>query len=264
MQIKRIVEMLSLSIFSIMPLKANIQQLLGRWILGQARYGSRPTTSTFCAILRPLQTARKTDMNTPAVIFALAAALFTTLAFADHHQTSLPLGLGQKEGHWTERSKSGDFFEGHYVNGKRHGHWVFRLANGTVGEGPMVAGKMHGRWIFRNSDGQVNEGYMVDDKKNGHWTERFPDGTVGRGPMVNDKRHGHWVVRSADGTIAKGHFVNGKEQGQWVLRFADGGIAEGPFVDSKKHGRWIFRYANGGANYVIYRNGEMIETDIGQ
>lgn len=96
----------------------------------------------FCATFSYPATSRpKIAMKMHALLLATVTAIFAVPAFSDHDQTTLPFGLGQKEGHWTERSKDGNTLEGHYVNGKRHGHWVFRLANGTVSEGTMVNNK---------------------------------------------------------------------------------------------------------------------------
>ena len=91
-------------------------------------------------------------MKTQTVIIALATALFTAPAFADHNRID---EQGRKQGHWTEFPEVDELLsaEGEYVDGKKRGHWVLRYADGSVEEGPIVAGERHGHWVWREPDG---------------------------------------------------------------------------------------------------------------
>jgi len=158
-------------------------------------------------------TARKIVMKTQTTVIGITAALFATIAFADHNRTD---EQGRKHGHWTEFVGGIGESEGYYVNGKAQGHWVQRLANGDVFEGPFANGKRHGYWVFRGADGSMQKGRYMNDMRHGRWVQRSADGNVHEGTFANDKQHGHWVIRHADGSVSAGHFANGKRHGYWV------------------------------------------------
>jgi len=145
-------------------------------------------------------------MNTPTVIFALIA-LFAAPAFADHNRTSLPLGLGQKEGHWTEISENGDVFEGYYVDGERRGPRSARFANGFIVECVYAKDADHCLWVMRHADGDE-----LGDHS-GQFLWRFANSDMLESPFLDGKKHGQWVWRSADGSVNKRCFENGNEEG---------------------------------------------------
>jgi len=141
-------------------------------------------------------------------IIALAAALFTAPAFADHNRVDQ---YGLKQGHWTVLPDDnvatlpgiGIIF--------LHGEWVFRFTNGIVHEGEYVGGKKHGHWVERYANGEVHEGEYVDGKKHGHWVLRFADGTVQEGTVVDGKQHGLWVSREVSGNVIEFCMENGNK-----------------------------------------------------
>jgi len=193
-------------------------------------------------------------MKMQTVITALAAALFTVAAFADHNRTD---AQGRKQGHWTEfpgmdgypKVKGLLSAEGDYVDGKPHGHWVLKYVHEypsvSIGSARLDSG------VF----GSVQEGPFVNGKQTGHWVLRFDDGTVAEGPMVNGKAHGKWVHRYSDGKVGKGPYVGGKMHGKWVERYASGVVSEGPYVNGERHGRWITRRPDGTETKMEWRNG---------
>jgi len=184
--------------------------------------------------------ARKTDMKTPAAIFAIAAILFTAPALSDHNRTD---EQGRKVSHWTEISDQGDLFEGHYVDGERRGPWSARFANGFVGECLFVKDPDYCDWVVRYADGDV-----LEDLFGRQLVWRSANSGALESPFVDGKKHGYWAVRDADDYVwAEGTLVDDKKHGKWIERFfSDGGevwkVNEGSYVDGKKHGKWIERF----------------------
>ena len=103
--------------------------------------------------------------------------------------------------------KSGDNYEGEFVNDKITGY---------------------GKYIWDNHHQYI--GYFVNGEMNGKGKYKWPDGSEYEGEYVNNKREGKGKFKWNSGAFFEGNFHNGKPDGKGIF-FKQGSTYNAEFKD---------------------------------
>jgi hypothetical protein len=109
----------------------------------------------------------------------------------------------------TKIYKSGNVYDGDFLNNQRTGKGIFRWNNGNVYDGDFLNNQRTGKGIFRWNNGNVYEGDFLNDKCTGKGVLRWVDGCVHEGGFLNGMRNGKGKFKFSDGDIYVGTFKNG-------------------------------------------------------
>ena len=130
------------------------------------------------------------------------------------------------------RFPNGDFYKGHWKDGKRNGEGIFTRPYEHVYEGSFVDDKKNGFGKCTYSIGHVYEGSYKNDLRHGHGMCKFDDGKIYIGSYQNDERNGQGKCTWPCGSIYIGDFKNGKLEGNGTLQYSNGRLTQGSFVNN--------------------------------
>ena len=129
--------------------------------------------------------------------------------------------------------KTGEFYEGDYVNGEREGKGKYAMSNGDVYVGEHKDGMWHGKGKLTYANGKVEEGIWS-------YGEMDPKPVI-IGP---GKAKFEWNDKTYVGA-----YVNGKRTGKGKMTTLNGDVYEGDFVDGQRHGKGKLTWESGGGGY---------------
>lgn len=132
------------------------------------------------------------------------------------------------DGEWVEGKKqgkgiytyggenTGDVYNGDYYNNFRHGHGEYKYRNGDHYIGDWVENKKHGKGTFLfNQSGNKYEGEWKDGFMDGYGEFFWGPGSGAhgasyKGQFEKGQRNGHGTYTSATGEVKEGNWVNGE------------------------------------------------------
>lgn len=165
--------------------------------------------------------------------------------------------------------KSGDIYEGEFLDGKRHGTGKMVYASGDVYEGEFAQNKRHGKgsvqyadgrsYIGQWKDGQISgtgkfvyvsgstyEGEFLEGLRDGIGTYYYTSGAVYTGQWTKDKTNGFGTMQYANGSWYSGNWTDGNKTGQGKAKMVQSsGVYEGEVLNGKQHGQGTYVWTNG-------------------
>lgn len=140
--------------------------------------------------------------------------------------------------------KSGEVWEGTWVNGKMEGQGKRTWKTGTVYVGEFVNNRQHGQGKYISSLGQVFEGEFKKDER--FKCKSYFIGEI-EGTWVSGDGEGQCELLNDDGTVLKGEFTEGKiYNGSGVMKYVNGTVLEGTWVDGCMEGKGKIIYSDKG------------------
>lgn len=165
--------------------------------------------------------------------------------------------------------KSGDIYEGEFLDGKRHGTGKIVYASGDVYEGEFAQNKRHGTGAVQYTDGRsytgewkdgqisgtgkfvyasgaTYEGEFLEGLRDGTGTYYYVSGAVYTGQWTKDKINGIGIMQYSDGGWYSGPWTNGEKTGQGKAKMVQSsGVYEGEVLEGKQHGQGTYVWTNG-------------------
>lgn len=114
------------------------------------------------------------------------------------------------------------------------GKYVFK--SGEVYEGQFLNNKFHGNGSYIDSFGVIYEGSWAQNQKHGHGKEQWPDGTVFEGNFENGKKTGPGKIIFPDFSEYTGEFTNDDAEGNGIYRSLEYEY-HGNWHENKPHGQ---------------------------
>ncbi|RHY57805.1 hypothetical protein DYB38_006812 [Aphanomyces astaci] len=174
-----------------------------------------------------------------------------------HHATNVTQG--------TLHYYDGDFYKGHWKDGKMDAHGVYQFHNGDRYDGEWVEDQRHGRGtiVYKGGDGHIHEKYeWCRGQMHGNGAYWYGDGSLYEGEWKSDQMHGNGTPgRYGVYKWRKGELVFKNRDvfvGEWgrdgnvacgVLTFANGDKYEGQVVGHMRHGSGTFYCKTDGKSY---------------
>jgi hypothetical protein len=127
--------------------------------------------------------------------------------------------------------KTGDRYEGDWVEGNRHGFGMYSKLNE---EGELVK-EYSGGWKNDKKHGYGTNFYSLDEYYEGEW--------------YGGERSGWGRMYFADGSVYEGEWFEDKRNGKGLLKMNCGNRYEGSWKNNMKHGEGKFLYLDKGQVY---------------
>jgi hypothetical protein len=180
---------------------------------------------------------------------------------------------GAPNGNGVLTFKSGNIWEGRWVNGKRHGQGKMTYTDGNSVEGEWINDKLDngsgtsptftGTWkngapfegdaFFTYSSGDYYKGrienFMMNGK--GKYTQKDNKWTYD-GEWLNDKRSGKGEIKNIDKTQYIGDWLNDKRNGKGKSEYPDGSIYDGDWENDNRSGKGKYIDKSQGSTYEGY------------
>ncbi len=181
-----------------------------------------------------------------------------------------------------EKNKTGEIYEGKYINGKLNGKGIYKNNNGDFYYGEYINGLKNGKGKEKNSEfeyegdyknnklngiGKIKfknkqceyEGNFENNNLNGFGIFKWENGEVYEGNLNNGIISGRGKYIYPDGEIYEGDYKRGIKQGFGKIKFSNGNSYEGPFNNGLPHG--IGKYIKKGkSKNVEFNNGKFIKV----
>ena len=122
-------------------------------------------------------------------------------------------------------------YEGNFHNNMKNGKGEIKMIkSGDNYEGEFVNDKItgYGKYIWDNHHQYI--GYFLDGEMNGKGKYKWPDGSEYEGEYVNNKREGKGKFKWNSGAFFEGNFHNGKPDGNGIF-FKQGSTYNAEFKD---------------------------------
>jgi len=175
-----------------------------------------------------------------------------------------------------ERSATGDFYLGEFLEGQKHGKGRMRFAGGNIYEGMLFAGSyrpvgqslLSGDWAFdvfhghgslkfaefvegsRRIIGRAYKGYWKQGEMHGYGIFTKGDGETYEGEFRHNAYHGRGKQRLPSGDQYDGMFKEGQYHGRGFMRYANDSNYQGDFLAGMFHGQGTFRWPKGAGSYT--------------
>ncbi|CAK94979.1 unnamed protein product (macronuclear) [Paramecium tetraurelia] len=143
----------------------------------------------------------------------------------------------QKDGKGKFTWKDGSYFEGDFVQDKAMGIGKLVHVNGDSYEGEWKNDMAHGHGVFNHFRGVKYAGQWKYDLQDGEGQETWPDGTEYKGTYKEGKRHGQGHMQFQDGSKYEGNFENNEICGLGCYTWKDGKQYKGQWLNNKMHGQ---------------------------
>lgn len=127
----------------------------------------------------------------------------------------------------------------------RHGIGVMRWRTGDVYEGSFVDDQLSGQGVLKSANGDRYDGNWQNNLENGEGTMEYANGNRYKGEWRNGKRHGRGEFYYMSGNIFKGEYADGFANGKGMFLYKDGSRFTGMFRAGKKEGNGTFVFADG-------------------
>jgi hypothetical protein len=147
-----------------------------------------------------------------------------------------PSGLGY------QISASGDYYEGHFLDGKFHGLGRLFTRKSWIIKGNWTSGKLKTGSI-ENFDHKKYEGELLNLEPSGLGTEES-DEYIYVGSFLKGKKNGTGKIDWKDGTWYQGNFIMGRIEGKGKFHGLESDY-EGDWKANKMHGLGIRTWPNG-------------------
>ncbi|MBR2406471.1 MAG: hypothetical protein IKB04_09630 [Clostridia bacterium] len=165
--------------------------------------------------------------------------------------------------HVRVRYSTGSVYEGalHEAEHGRlrcHGRGKMTYKSGDAYDGEWVNDQVSGHGTYTWKNGDVYSGAWVNDQKCGHGTYTWTDGEVYTGDWKNGRRHGRGKMTYADGDVYDGMWVNGKREGSGTYYWKSGDRFEGQWENGERNGPGRYIFADGRVNAGYWKDGKEI------
>ncbi|CEO98848.1 PH domain-containing protein [Plasmodiophora brassicae] len=166
----------------------------------------------------------------------------------------------QLSGQGVLKSANGDRYDGNWQNNLENGEGTMEYANGNRYKGEWRNGKRHGRGEFYYMSGNIFKGEYADGFANGKGMFLYKDGSRFTGMFRAGKKEGNGTFVFADGRTLEGTWVDDQMQGPGVMTYMNGDKYIGEWQNYKWHGNGEFIFENGCRYIAVFENGAFPAT----
>lgn len=141
--------------------------------------------------------------------------------------------------------KSGDIYEGTWINDRLEGQCRLLKANMTVLV-QFINGHMSSNATIQYKDGRVYTGNVVNLSPHGHGQLKWPNGKIFKGDFCDGVFDGAGRMNFPNGDVYEGLWENGKRTGKGKMVYVNGTVYDGYWVNDCRNGEGILKDLNSG------------------